>query len=99
MIRRYILLTLATIALSSCMKYDDTPVWDKLKDHEDRIAKLEEMCENMNTNISSIKEILNALQNNDYVTGTSTITRRHCGRICHHILQERRCDHLPWKGR
>ena len=61
------------IAVSSCA-YDDTEVWDTLNDHESRITKLEELCQQMNTNISSLKAIVNALQNNDYVTGVTPIT-------------------------
>ena len=62
------------IAVSSCA-YDDTEVWDTLNDHEDRISKLEELCAKMNTNISSLQTIVNALQNNDYVTSVTPVTK------------------------
>jgi hypothetical protein len=52
---------------------DATAIWDKLKDHEARIAKLETLCDQLNTNISSLQAILSALENNDYVTGVTPI--------------------------
>ena len=74
MMKRYILVAFAALALGACAQYDDSPLWDKLKDHEDRIARLEEMCEDMNASIASMKQILNALQDNDYVTGTTPVS-------------------------
>lgn len=41
---------------------------------EDRLIKLEQLCETMNADIASIRQILQALQDNDYVTGTTTLT-------------------------
>ena len=60
--------TVLAMAVSSCSKFDDTPIWDKINDHEQRISKLEELCQQMNSNISSLQTIVTALQNNDYVT-------------------------------
>ena len=60
------LLTLFAIALvvvvSSCSKFDDTPIWDKLNDHENRITALEELCKQMNTNIEALQTIVEALE-------------------------------------
>lgn len=36
--------------------------------------KLEQLCQQMNTNISSLQTIVSALQNNDYVTGVVPVT-------------------------
>ena len=60
------------IALSSC-KYDDDNLWSSVHGLEDRVAKLEELCKQMNTNISSLQTIVTALQNNDYVTGVTPV--------------------------
>ncbi|WP_334128669.1 PL29 family lyase N-terminal domain-containing protein, partial [Alistipes finegoldii] len=38
-------------------------------------AKLEELCKQMNTNISSLQTIVTALQNNVYVTGTTPLMK------------------------
>lgn len=73
------LLTLFAIALvvvvSSCSKYDDTPIWDKLNDHENRITVLEELCEQMNTNIDALQTIVEALEKNDYITNVSAVRK------------------------
>ena len=66
------LLTLIAIALavvvSSCSKFDDSAIWDKLNeqeqtlnDHEKRIAALEELCKQMNTNINALQTLVEAL--------------------------------------
>lgn len=73
MIRKNILLIFLIAVLGACTRYDDAPVWDKLKDHKDRIARLEEMCQEMNENISSMRAVLEGLQNNDYVTDITKI--------------------------
>ena len=60
----------------SCSKeYDDSALWNDLNSLETRVAKLEELCKQMNTNISSLQTIVSALQNNDYVTGVTPITK------------------------
>lgn len=63
---------LAVIAFTSC-KYDDDDIWNSVHGLEDRVAKLEELCKQMNTNISSLQTIVTALQSNDYVTGVTPI--------------------------
>ena len=70
------LLVVITMIITGCSEsFDDSKIWDKLNDHESRIAKLEELCKQMNTNISSLQAIVKALQNNDYVTGITPITK------------------------
>ena len=59
----------------SCDKFDDSAIWEKLYNHESRIANLEELCKQMNTNISSLQSIVGALQNNDYVTAVVPVTK------------------------
>lgn len=60
------------IALSSC-KYDDDDLWNSVHGLEDRVAKLEELCKQMNTNISSLQTIVEALEENDYVTNVTPV--------------------------
>lgn len=62
----------AVVALTSC-KYDDDDLWNSVHGLENRVAKLEELCKQMNTNISSLQTIVTALQNNVYVTGTTPL--------------------------
>lgn len=62
------------VAAVSCSKFDDSAIWDKLRDHEDRITKLEELCRQINTNVTSLQTIVKALQENDYVTSVHPVT-------------------------
>lgn len=79
----YTLLAIALVVMcSSCSKFDDSAIWDKLNEqkqtlieHEKRIAALEELCKQMNTNISSLQTIVNALQQNDYITSVIPINQ------------------------
>lgn len=64
----------AVVALTSC-KYDDDDLWNSVHGLENRVAKLEELCKQMNTNISSLQTIVTALQNNAYVTGTTPLMK------------------------
>lgn len=78
------LLTLFAIALavmvSSCSKFDDGAIWEKfdeqeqiLNDHEKRIAALEELCKQMNTNINALQTLVEALEKRDYITNVSPV--------------------------
>ena len=64
----------AVVALTSC-KYDDDDLWNSVHGLENRVAKLEELCKQMNTNIASLQTIVTALQNNVYVTGTTPLMK------------------------
>lgn len=68
-----------TLALSSC-QFDDSAIWGKLdeygqsiKDHEQRISALEELCKQMNTNIEALQTLVDALEKRDYVTNVSEV--------------------------
>ena len=59
------------LSLTGC--YDDSFIREKLEDHELRIQALEQLCNQMNTNIASLQTILTALQNYDYVTDVAAV--------------------------
>ena len=62
--------------MTGCSKeYDDSALVGRVDDLENRVLKLEQLCQQMNTNISSLQTIVTALQNNDYVTGVTPITK------------------------
>ena len=68
-----------TLALTSC-QFDDSALWSKLdeygqsiKDHEQRISALEELCKQMNTNIEALQTLVDALEKRDYVTNVSEV--------------------------
>lgn len=54
--------------------FDDSAIWEKLNSLDSRVTALEQLCRQMNTNISSLQTIVDALQNKDYVTNVTPIT-------------------------
>ena len=66
-------LTLITMLALSCNKFDDSAIWDKLNDHEGRIAYLEEMYKTMNTNIVTLQTLVTAFEANDYIINASSL--------------------------
>lgn len=53
------------LVCAACSKYDDSKVWNELNNLDSRVEKLEALCNQMNTNISSLQAIVAALQGND----------------------------------
>ena len=79
--KRFLLsVVLATsLAFTSC-QFDDSDIWDKfgemeesIRDHEQRISALEELCKQMNTNIEALQTLVSALEKRDYITNISPI--------------------------
>ena len=66
-------LVLTTMLALSCNKFDDSAIWDKLNDHEERIAYLEEVCKTMNANIVNLQMLVTALEANDYIISASPL--------------------------
>lgn len=62
----------AIIGLVSCTT--ETDFNDRLTNLEERVSKLEKLCAEMNTNISSLQGIVSALQNQDYITAVNELT-------------------------
>ena len=69
--KRILFLALTVLLAAGC--YDDAALWDQIRDHEERIVSLEKLCNQMNTNISSLQTIVAALQDKDYVTNVAPI--------------------------
>lgn len=61
------------IVISSSCRYDDSELWTAVNNHEDRISKLEVLCNQLNTNVLSLKAIVTALNKADFVTGFTPI--------------------------
>ena len=73
------LLTLLCVGITSC--YDDSYLREQLLDHENqlvdygaRLDALETLCAQMNTNITSLQSIIEAVQAQDYITSVTPIT-------------------------
>ena len=60
-----LLFTLTICLFTAC--HDD--IWNAIDDLDGRVTKLEELCKEMNTNITSLQTIVDVLQSNDYITG------------------------------
>ena len=92
--RRFLTLLAVALAVvvSSCSKFDDTSIWDKLNDHEKRIAVLEELCKQMNTNIDALQTIVEVLEKKDYVTNVTPI--REDGKIVGYTISFAKSDSI-----
>ena len=66
--KKYILGIFTSVLLfAGCSKYDDDALWNELNDHASRLAALEQWQKTVNGNITTLQELVAALQNNDYV--------------------------------
>ena len=57
------------VSVSSCHKES----FYRLDDHDGRLAALETVCKQMNTNISSLQGVVTALEQNDYVKSVTPV--------------------------
>lgn len=61
-------LCIATLLFASCSdEYDDSKLWQNVNDLKDRIASLEKTVQTMNSDISSIQSIVDAINARDYI--------------------------------
>ena len=73
--RHLIWLPVLCVTLAGCKDdFDDSELREQIADLDGRLTSLEKLCAQMNTNISSMQTIVNALQQNDYITGVTPIT-------------------------
>ncbi|MBR5499836.1 MAG: hypothetical protein IKV75_06720, partial [Bacteroidales bacterium] len=68
--RLFIIIT-AILSAVSCANLDE--VWEELREHEERIEKLETECRRLSSNIDAVQTVLEALQKNDYATAVTKI--------------------------
>lgn len=66
--KKFLVILLSVSVLFSCVDYED-----RFQDIEDRLTLLEKMCERMNAEIASIKKIVDAMEENSYVTSVEPI--------------------------
>lgn len=68
--KKYFLFVIATIfAAVACSQYDDTEITDRVDNLENRVAALEKL----QSQVSELQTLVQALQNKDYVTGVTPI--------------------------
>ena len=61
-----VIATLATTFYSCKTNTDD--LWDSIHQLDERVTSLEELCKQMNGNISSLQKLVQALQDNNSIT-------------------------------
>lgn len=66
-----IIATLATTFYSCKTNTDD--LWDSIHQLDERVTSLEELCKQMNSNISSLQKLVQALQDNNSITKVTPI--------------------------
>ena len=66
-----LLLSITLCVFSAC--HND--IWDAIDGLDSRVTKLEELCKEMNTNITSLQTIVSVLQSNDFITGIVEIKK------------------------
>ena len=64
--KKFAVIIITLLSAISCTNLDE--VWAELRDHEERIQRLEALCNRLNSNVEAIQTILTALEQNDYVT-------------------------------
>lgn len=60
--KKYLLILFTVGLFTGCDKYDDGKLWDNINNLEARLTALEKQCKEMNTNIESMKVIVDVLQ-------------------------------------
>lgn len=80
--KKLFLIALVTMLGFSSCKYDDSDLWSKvneygesIKDHENRIAALEEACKQINTNVKALQVLVNAIDVGDYITSITPVVK------------------------
>ena len=66
-----LLLSVTLCVFSAC--HND--IWDAIDGLDSRVTKLEELCKEMNTNITSLQTIVDVLQSNDFITSIVEIKK------------------------
>ena len=66
-----LLLSVTLCVFSAC--HND--IWDAIDGLDGRVTKLEEVCKEMNTNITSLQTIVDVLQSNDFITSIVEIKK------------------------
>ena len=67
--KKLITWVLAACAITACT-YDDSELWEKVNDHEERLKALEEWQKEMNNNITALQTLLSTT---DYITAMTPI--------------------------
>ena len=67
------ILSLVILGFASVACYDDAELRESIEDLDSRVKTLETLCSEMNTNISSLVTVVNAMQKGDYIVSVSPL--------------------------
>ena len=69
------ILTFLALCIVMCLHscYDDAALWQTVNDHSTRLTQLETLCNQMNSDISSLKTLVTAIQNGGYITSVTPL--------------------------
>lgn len=71
---KHLLISLSLCSIIvACDKYDDTELRNRIDNIESRVEALETLCSRLNSDIASMKLVLEALENKDYVTNVTPV--------------------------
>ena len=76
--KRFFIIALMALSLVACtdgLQKSISELEDKYAELEGRVARLEELCKEMNTNISSLKTLVSVILNNDYIVSVTPIEK------------------------
>lgn len=72
-IKRLLVIFSVCSLIVACDKYDDTELRNKIDNIESRVEALESLCSRLNSDIASMRLVLEALENKDYVTNVTPV--------------------------
>ena len=69
------ILTFLALCMVMCLHscYDDAALWQTVNDHSTRLTQLETLCNQMNSDISSLKTLVTTIQNGGYITSVTPL--------------------------
>ena len=71
--KKFFFAFLSTILLLQSCEYDDSELRGNITDLQERVTKLELVCKELNTNVTALQTIVQALNSRDYVVNVSSI--------------------------
>lgn len=66
-------LVASALAIIGCSKYDDTAIRNDILDLQGRVLTIENWCKQVNSNISSLRTLVDAMQNDDRIVSVSAV--------------------------
>lgn len=66
-------LSLVLLGFASTSCYDDSKLWDSVNDLDARVETLENLCTQMNSNLTALTELINAMTMGDVIIGVTPV--------------------------